>query len=202
MHHIIGFFCNRHLLVNLITILVLVGGLITYGITNKEELPDITFNTIYISTAYPGASAQDVEFYVTKPLEEAIQGLDGIRLLSSTTQVGQSRLSVELENHVKNIDEVMTEMQNRISTVTLPDAVLNDPQIRVFETSKKAIIDIALYDEDRPILDVESRQRLQRFARGLENQLVSAPEVFEIRRSGYLVEEIMININAPQVKPL
>ena len=73
MVSLIKYFINRHFLINLLTLLIFCGGIIAWNATNKEELPDITFNTVRVSTVYSGASAADVEFYVTKPLEEALQ---------------------------------------------------------------------------------------------------------------------------------
>ena len=195
MNALIRFFCKKHLLVNLITLIVLIGGVFAWQLTSKEELPDITFNTIRISTTYSGASAEDVEFYVTKPLEEVIQGIDGIYRLTSTSSSGRSNISVELDRFVKDIDKVLTEIQSQVSSVPLPEDIINEPRVRVFETSKKAIIDIALYDESKNLLDVPSRMNLQNLARGLESKLLSQPEVFEVRRSGYLTEEVNVNVN-------
>lgn len=192
MVSLIKYFINRHFLINLLTLLIFCGGIIAWNATNKEELPDITFNTVRVSTVYSGASAADVEFYVTKPLEEALQGINGVQRITSSTGQGSSSISVELDRTVKDIDKAVTEIQNQVSSVQLPVEIIRDPSVRVFETSKKAIIDIALYNESKNSLDVASRRELQAYVRGLENKLMSQPEIFEVRRSGYLKEEINI----------
>lgn len=199
MIRLIRFFSQKHLLVNLITIMVLIGGVITWNSTNKEEYPDITFNTVRISTVYSGASAEDVEFYVTKPLEEVLQGVDGVCRLTSTSSSGRSNIAVELDRSVKDINKVVTEIQGQVNSVSLPEDIINEPRVRVFETSKKAIIDIAIYNDNKNLLDVESRSELQRIARGLESKLLAQPEVFEVTRRGYLTEELTININPKKV---
>lgn len=170
-----------------------IGGIVAWQVTSKEELPDITFNVVRVSTTYVGASADDVEVSVTKPLEDVIQGLDGVYRITSTSSTGQSSISVELSADVRDIDQVVTEIQRQVATVTLPPEVRDNPTVRVFETSKKAIIDIAIYNDEMPLLDVASRRELQQHVRGLENRLVQLPDVFEVRRSGYLVEAITIN---------
>ncbi|MBT5954708.1 TolC family protein [bacterium] len=192
MFTLIKYFINRHFFINLLTLLVFCGGVVAWNSTNKEELPDITFNTVQISTSYSGASAEDVEFYVTKPLEESLLGINGVQRITSSTGQGSSSISVELDSSIKDIDKAVTEIQNQVSSVSLPIDVVRDPRVRVFETSKKAIIDIALYNESKNILDVSSRRELQSYVRGLENKLMSQPEIFEVRRSGYLKEEINI----------
>lgn len=192
MKKLVNHLISQHFLVNLITLVILIGGIISWNTTNKEELPDVTFNIARISTTYSGASAADIEFFITKPIEESLQGLDGIRQITSTSSPGNSSVAVELEQSVKDIDKKITEIQSQLSSVKLPNDILNDPQIRLFETSKKAIIDIAIYNQNTPLLSVNDRIELQQFARGLETKLLSQPEIFEIRRQGYLKEEINI----------
>ena len=129
---------------------------------------------------------------MTQPIEEALQGIDGIRRITSTSSPGSSSIAVELERSVKNLDKAVTDIQNQVNTVDLPDDILNDPNVRIFETNKKAIIDIAIYNEDAPLLSVKQRSELQAMARSLEARLIAEPEIFEVRRSGYLQEEITI----------
>ena len=191
MTHLIRYFAKKHLVVNLITIMVMLGGVFAWNTTNKEELPDITFNVVRISTLYSGASAADVEFYVTRPIEEALGGIDGIKRISSSSGSGSSSVRVELDRDI-DIDKAKTDIQNQVNSVDLPDDVLDDPNIRVFETSKKAIIDIALYNTNQNLLTIQGRQELQQIANALENRLLSQNEIFEARRTGYLKEEVVI----------
>ena len=87
---------------------------------------------------------------------------------------------------------MITEIRGAVLDVNLPDDVINDPRVRVFETSKKAILDIALIDTKVHLLDFTSRKRLQAYALALENQLLNLPEVNSINRRGYLQEEIQV----------
>ncbi|MEK9657273.1 MAG: efflux RND transporter permease subunit [bacterium] len=196
---VVRFFCQKHLLVNLLTLLVFLGGVVAWQSTNKEELPDITFNVVRISTQYAGASAADVEYYITKPLEEALQSFDGIQKLTSTSSPGRSSIAVELDRTVDNIDQAVTDITTLTRSVQLPDDVDKDPQVRVFETSKKAIIDIALYHRQTPLLDQKGRLALQNIARGLESTLVSQPEIYTVNRRGYLKEDINITLDPQKI---
>lgn len=186
---------SRHFLIHLITVVVLLGGVVAWNSTSKEELPDITFNVVRVSTSYSGASAEDVEFYVTEPIEESLMGLDGVYRITSTSSPGSSQVSIELARGVTDIDRMITEIQNQVSSVRLPQEILDDPVVRVFETSKKAIIDMAIYFKDKPLLSVADRVALQDLVRGLETRLVALPEIFELRRSGYLQEEMIVNVD-------
>lgn len=195
LERMIQYFAHRHLLMNFVFAAVVVGGIFAWRNTNKEELPDVTFDRIRISVLYPGASAEDVEFYVTKPIEEQIRGLDGVYRLQSSSSDGQAGITVEIEQDYPDFDEALTEIRNSVLDVDLPAEVLDDPSVRVFKTSKKAILDIAILHTGHPLLTVDSRRELQRYALALENQLVSLPEVHSVDRRGYHREELQIKVH-------
>ena len=74
---IVAYFAQRHLLTNFIFIAVFLAGAFAWQNTSKEEMPDITFDRIRISVKYLGAPAEDVEYFVTKPIEKSVR----VRLL-------------------------------------------------------------------------------------------------------------------------
>ncbi|MBW1644651.1 MAG: efflux RND transporter permease subunit [Deltaproteobacteria bacterium] len=182
---LIEYFSNRHLLTNIIFIAVFIGGVFSWMNTNKEEYPDLTLDRIRISTFYPGASPEEVEHFVTRPIEDELRGLDGIYQITSNTSVGSSTITVELEVNYPDKDEAITEIRNTVLDVDLPGDIIEDPKVRVFKTSKKAIIDVCLFHKDKHLLDYESRNELQTYAHALENQLLNLSEVNSINKSGY-----------------
>lgn len=192
MEKLIAYFAKYHLLTNMIMLVVFVGGIFSWNQTKKEEWPDITFDNVRISVRYPGAPAEDVEYFVTKPLEEEVRGLDGVYRVTSTSSVGQSNVNVELEQHYSDLDEAITEIRNAVLDVQLPSEVIDKPSIQVFRSSKKAILDLALYDNKSHLLDTAARRNLQTYAFALENQLLNLSEVNAVNKTGYLQEEIQI----------
>ncbi len=195
LENFVKYFVKRHLLTNLIFISVIVGGIFSWHQIKKEEMPDVTFDRVMISASYPGATAEEVEHFVTRPIEEDVQGLDGVYRVTSTSSQGTSSVTIELEPDYPNKDEVITEIRSTALDVKLPDDVRDDPRVRVFKTSKKAIIDIAIFDTSTHLLDVKARQKLQEYAHALESQLLNLPEVNSINKSGYLTEEIQIAVD-------
>ena len=77
LENFIAYFVRRHLLTNLLFIMILVAGFMSWPNIKKEELPDVTFDIIRISASYPGATAEEVEHFVTREIEEKLEGLDG-----------------------------------------------------------------------------------------------------------------------------
>lgn len=189
---LIAYFAERHLVTNFIMAGVLVGGVFAWQNTNKEELPDVTFDFVRISVSYPGAPAEDVEYFVTEPIEREIRGLDGVHRITSSSGDGSARISVELERDLPDRDKVFTEIRNSVLNVDLPAEVIDDPNVRMWETSKKAIIDVALYHKDHRILTPEARRRLQSMAFALESQLLTLTEIHSVNRRNWIREEIHI----------
>ncbi len=192
---IIAYFVDRHLLTNLIFIAVIVGGIVSWRHIKKEEMPDVTFDRVRISAAYPGATAEEVEHFVTKEIEESVEGLDGVYRVTSSASQGATSVTVELEQGYPRRDEAITEIRNAVLDVALPEDVRDDPSVRVFETSKKAILDVVLLYKDAHLMSTEQRQVLQTYAAALENHLLNLPQVNSVNRSGYFQEEIQIKVD-------
>ncbi|MBU0469140.1 MAG: efflux RND transporter permease subunit [Candidatus Omnitrophica bacterium] len=193
--NIIEYFVNRHRLTNIFCLMVLVGGVFSWFSIPKEQLPDISFDIVRISTSYPGASAEEVEKDITIPIEDELQGVDGIHSVISSSSRGSSSIRVELEPGYPDKNEAIADIKNAVSDVDLPIEIREDPSVQVFKTSKRAIIDIAIYLDDIKYLDKENRQKLQSYMFSLEDKLLSMPQVNSIGRSGYLKEEIQIIAN-------
>lgn len=191
----IQYFVSRHLLTNLVFVSVIIGGLFSWQVIQKEERPDITYDRVRITANYPGATAEEVEHFVTRKLEEELKAVDGVYRMVSSVSRGTTTVSVELEKDYPDKDEAITEIRNAALAAELPAEVRDKPYVRVFKSSKKAIIDIALIHKKAHLLTNPQRQELQRFARALELQLVNLPQINSIKRSGYLQEELQINVD-------
>lgn len=194
LEKIISYFVNRHLLTNLTVVVVFIGGIFAWNNTGKEELPDIEFDRAHVTARYPGATAEEVEHFVTRPLEDEVKGIDGVYRVTSTSSDGGTNIDVEFEKGYPNIDEALMEVRNAVLDVDLPDDVIDEPEVHVWKTTKMAIIDIVLFDTQKHLLDTESRKRLQQYAYTLEQQLLNLPEINSVEKSGYLQEEIQIMV--------
>ena len=88
---------RRPVLSTVLTIIILLFGLIGYNYLGVREYPSVDNPIISVSCSYPGANADVIENQITEPLEQNINGIPGIRSLSSVSQQGQSRITVEFE---------------------------------------------------------------------------------------------------------
>lgn len=122
---------QNHVLANLLFALVLVVGIASYLLLPRQQDPTINFNWIDITTAFPGASATDVEARVTDVLEEAVRNVSDIDFVSSNSREGVSSILVRFEDiGGREFDQRVTNLRREIQSKDdeLPDEV-EDPYI-------------------------------------------------------------------------
>lgn len=199
MTQLIAFFARRHLLSNLIFFAMIVLGAFTWKNIGKEEMPEFASNWIRVMTAYPGAPAEDVELFVTKPLEKELKGIVGIEEVHTTSSLGVSSIRIIIDDSYPDQKEVVQEIQEASVRAKLPTEVREFPTIRQFKSSEKAILDVGLYLKGKKSLDTESRERLQGFVKSFENQLLAKSEISSINRSNYLKPELQVIIDPDRI---
>ncbi len=195
MKKIISYFAGKHLFANFFFLAVLIGGVVFWGLIQKEELPDITLDFVRISVAYPGASAGEVEHFVTWPIEQELRSVNGLEEIRSTSSEGVCSIMVDLEKDTGDRATIVTDIRNAVLSVNLPDEIRDTPVIREFKSSRKAIIDVAVYLDDVEFLKDTDRKKLQRYTHSLENRLLGLEEINSISKTGYLKEELQVMLD-------
>lgn len=195
MKKLIEYFCNRHLLSNVLFFGVILLSFFTWYNIGKEEMPEFASNWIRVNTVYPGAPAEDVELFVSKPIEDELKGIVGIEEIVSTSSVGSSSFRIVLDDDYPDKDEVVREIKDAVLRADLPSEVRDLPNIRQFKSSEKAILDIGIYHKDYEYLDVKGRQELQKYVLSFENQLLALKEISSISRDYYKKPEIQIQVD-------
>jgi len=95
-----------------LTLLLALGGLVTYVAIPKESFPSIEIPNIIITTVYPGVSPSDIESLVTKPIEKEVQKIDGIKEIRSTSTEGVSTIVVEFNPDV-SMDDAFQKVRDK-----------------------------------------------------------------------------------------
>ncbi len=98
------------------TLILIIVGLIHFDKLPLRHLPNIDRPTIHIATDYDGASPELVEKEITIPLENAISGISGIDMLSSTSLLGKSRINIDFQLGV-DINEAVSDIRNKLSAL-------------------------------------------------------------------------------------
>ena len=136
-----AFFINRPIFASVISIVIVLAGLIALPLLPVEKTPNITPPTVVVSTSYPGANAQIIAQTVATPLEEAINGVDNMLYMSSSSNDnGTVQITITFEVGT-DIDNAAVLVQNRVSTA---QARLPEEVIRQGITTQKQSSDITL----------------------------------------------------------
>lgn len=142
------FFIDRPIFATVLAILMVLVGLITVKTLPVAQYPNITPPTVMVSATYPGADAETIAKVVGEPIEEQVNGVDGMMYMSSTSSAGSYSLTITFENGT-NLDEAAVKVQNRISLAeaTLPEAV-KQQGLSVRSESSNIVLFIALESDD------------------------------------------------------
>lgn len=120
------FFINRPIFATVLALLMVLAGVVALESLPVAQFPDITPPTVQVSAVYPGASAETVARTVGAPIEEQVNGVDGmIYMSSSSSSSGQYTLTVTFEVGT-DVDMATVLVQNRVNIAqgNLPEAVI------------------------------------------------------------------------------
>ena len=145
---------RRPVLSTVLTIIILLFGLIGYNYLGVREYPSVDNPIISVSCSYPGANADVIENQITEPLEQNINGIPGIRSLSSVSQQGQSRITVEFELSV-DLETAANDVRDKVSRAQryLPRAC-DPPTVSKADADATPILMVALQSDKRSLLEL------------------------------------------------
>jgi hydrophobe/amphiphile efflux-1 (HAE1) family protein len=144
-----NFFIDRPIFACVLSIVILIGGLLALGTLPIAEYPQMTPPTIQVSATYPGATAQQVQDSIATPIEQQVNGAQGMMYMSSSsTNTGQYSLTVTFSLD-RSPDLAQVDVQNRISLATpqLPSQVTQQG-ITIKQQSSSMLMMIALTSPD------------------------------------------------------
>lgn len=145
---------RRPVLSTVLTLIILLFGFIGYNYLGVREYPSVDNPIISVSCSYPGANADVIENQITEPLEQNINGIPGIRSLSSVSQQGQSRITVEFELSV-DLETAANDVRDKVSRAQryLPRDC-DPPTVSKADADATPILMVALQSEKRSLLEL------------------------------------------------
>ena len=145
----VEFFIKRPIFASVCSLLILLGGLVSIPGMPIAQYPEIASPQVTVTSNYIGASAEVVESAVTVPLEQEINGVEGMKYITSTSSNdGTSAVTITF-NVGRNIDAAVVDVQNRVATAEarLPDAV-KSTGVTVRKSSPALVLVYGLFAED------------------------------------------------------
>jgi multidrug efflux pump len=146
---------KRPVLAIVMNLMILLFGIIGYNFLGVREFPDIDPTVVSVRTSYPGANSDIIESQITEPLEKSINGIDGIRNISSSSNNGSSNITIEF-NLNKNIEEAANDVRDKVSQAarSLPKDIDGNPVVSKADANADAIITMTIQSDKRNQLEL------------------------------------------------
>ncbi|MEZ5034440.1 MAG: efflux RND transporter permease subunit [Chitinophagaceae bacterium] len=146
---------RRPVLAIVMNILIIVFGIIGYQFLGVRDYPAIDPPNISVSTSYPGANADIIETQITEPLEKAINGIAGIKNITSSSSNGSSRINVEFNLGI-DLEAAANDVRDKVSRARrqLPPDLDQDPIVSKADADASAIISMTVQSDTRNRLQI------------------------------------------------
>ncbi|MEQ8624964.1 MAG: efflux RND transporter permease subunit [Vicingaceae bacterium] len=158
---------RRPVLATVFSLVILLFGIIGFNYLGVREYPSVDPPIITVSTSYTGANADVIETQITEPLEESINGIAGIRTLSSVSRDGRSTITVEFDLS-SNLDNAANDVRDKVSKAIgdLPEDA-DPPIVSKADADANPIIFLNIQSDQRSLLELteiaerDFKERLQ-----------------------------------------
>jgi multidrug efflux pump len=146
---------KRPVLAIVMNLMILVFGFIGYSFLGVREYPNIDPTVVNVRTSYPGANSDIIESQITEPLEKSINGIDGIRNISSSSNQGSSNITIEF-NLDKNIDDAANDVRDKVSQAArqLPKDIDGNPVVSKADANSDAVITMTVQSDKRNVMEL------------------------------------------------
>ncbi|GHF17455.1 multidrug transporter AcrB [Kordiimonas sediminis] len=169
---------------NLLAALIIVSGLISFLSLEVRLFPELVLRAISVTVPYPGATPAEVETSIVKPIEERLEGMEGVQKITALAATGVASVVVKLEEDAV-IQELKDDIQAEIDRITVFPQRSERPVVAHMEPEELAARIILYGDTDR--------ETLKQVADRIRTNLVDLPDISRVGISG--VPEYLIDIS-------
>lgn len=154
MKGLVNFVLKNKLAVWLLTIIITVSGIYSGTRMKMESIPDISIPYLIVMGVYPGATPEQVMEDVSRPFEKAVEGLEDVKAVYSTSSPNVSQVQVEYEYGV-DMDEKKRQLESALDSVTLPEEA-QKPTIMAISMNMMPVIALSVSSSEEDIVDLTS----------------------------------------------
>ncbi len=146
---------KRPVLTIVLNLMLILFGIIGYTFLGVREFPSIDPAQISVQTNYSGANADIIESQITEPLEKAVNSIDGIRNISSSSSQGRSSITIEFDLD-KNLEEAANDVRDKVSQAvrSLPQDIDAPPVVSKADADSEPIITMTVQSDNKNVLEL------------------------------------------------
>ena len=185
---------NNKTTIYVVILIILISGFSSFNSMPRESFPEIKETKIYVSSIYPGNTAEDVEKLITDPLEEKLKTVSNVVEITSTSQEDYSMVIVEFDEKI-DVDDAKQKVKDEIDSETAGEdwPTFNGAKVEpnVFELN---------LSEEMPILNINISgdypvEKLKKYAEYLEDEIESLQEIKQVDIRGAQDLEVQIAVD-------
>ncbi len=182
--------------VKLIIVMLTIGGLLSYIGMPREAFPDVAAPEVFVTTPYPGNSAEDIENLITRPLETEFKKIKGIDEVKSTSKAGFSSIDVKFTFDVdpdKALSDIKDKIDDAMGDKEWPKDLPQDPKAMKLD-----------FSEMKPILNINisgdyTAERLKKYAEFLQDKIEQLPQISAADIRGVQDKEVEVAVDLNQM---
>ena len=184
-------FAKNRVFANIVLVLIFLAGAMAATGMIRENFPEFSLDMITIQVAYPGADPEEVEEGISRKIEEAIEGLEGIKMYTTSSAENSSYTTVEVREDY-DADEVLDRVRNKVDSIS------------TFPTdAEKPIISELMLKEPVVLLYLSgnmSEKLLKEWAESLKDEIQQIPHISQVSTFGTRDYEIGIEISEERLR--
>ncbi|MBL6988139.1 MAG: efflux RND transporter permease subunit [Bacteriovoracaceae bacterium] len=188
------FFINNYKLTIVISAFMVVYGWMGINTMNSESFPSVDIGVAIITTSYDGASAEDIEIKITKPIEDEVRSVSGVKDVKSVSQSGLSTIVVRLDIDNVDVESVMSDLQKAVDRVSnLPFDLGDPPKFKELNSEEFPVVEIAIKGSN-----------IGRFrdlaADELKDEIEDIKDVLSIQFTGFVKRAFQVELDTQKLK--
>ncbi|WP_037428160.1 efflux RND transporter permease subunit [Shewanella colwelliana] len=188
---IIAWFARNSVAANLLMVVLLIGGLFSTVLINKEVFPTFELNYLQISVAYPGAAPQEIEEGINIKIEESIQDISGIKKVTSVASEGFGNVTIEVEDGF-DAQDILDEAKLRIDAISTSPENIEKPNIFRIKPENN-VIWISVYGD-------MSLHQMKELAKNIREEVTALPAITRAQVTGVREYEISIELSEDKLR--
>tara|TARA_B110000908_G_C10263183_1_gene460976 strand:+ start:984 stop:4169 length:3186 start_codon:yes stop_codon:yes gene_type:complete len=193
MRNIIRFFVQHHIVGDLLMLAILIAGVVGMSSLRSNFFPEVETKIISIQVVYPGASPEEIEEGIVAKIEENLQGIANVELVTSTCTENAGSIVVEIKS-ANRTDQALQDVKNAVDKISSFPVGMEPPIIFKKEAVNIAIIFAVTGTPDLHLLKSEARK--------IELDLRASNKISQINLSGFPEEEIEIAVRENRLSEL
>lgn len=188
------FFLKNLRFTMMVTFFIGLAGYMSFSRLNSESFPNVNLGKVVILTSYRGAATEDVESKITKPLEEEIRSVSGLKRVRSISQPGVSTITTEVDIDNYDVETVVADLQRAVdSTSELPTDLEEQPEFIEIKVDEMPIIEVS-------VVGGETSYKRNEVAFMLSEELTDNKKISTVSYQGYQEPQFRIQLDLKKLE--